>query len=182
MLGRAARTGVGLGALALALVTVLLAAVGRQPLPEPVYTVATVKAGLQRQRQDWAGRTVLVQGRVAGALEQGAAPGSARIDPLSPPQGLTVRIRLVPLYVHGLPARAWRGPDLWVAPHLAAGSRGSWASLLHRVPLVGPLVPVPPPWDALVDTPGVFRLTLLPSRGTACHHACADALLDDVQT
>jgi len=57
----------GVIALAAALVAGLAAVlVGRYAAPERVYTAAEVKAGLQGQRGQWAGRTVLVRGVVSG--------------------------------------------------------------------------------------------------------------------
>jgi hypothetical protein len=182
MLRSTARTGIVLGALGLVLVAGLLTAVGRRPLAEPVYTVAAVRAGLRQHPQAWIGRTVLVQGRLAGALDWGTAHGSSPLNPLYPLRGLMVRIRLVPPDLKGFPPRDWRGPDLWVAPHLALPPWGSLVAVLRHVPVVGQLFPAPKPWDALLDRPGVFRLTLLPSHATVCQNVCSDALLDEVQT
>lgn len=92
--------------------------------------------------------------------------------------GLNVRIRLVPVDLHGYPARIWPGPALWVAPHLAPRSVSPFMSALRRIPLVKRLFPTPQPLDEAVTTPSVFRLTLLPRHGTSCPGVCTDATLD----
>jgi len=56
---------VALLALGLVLVAGLVAAVAGQRVPEQVYTVAQVRAGLARQPAVWAGQTVLVRGVAA---------------------------------------------------------------------------------------------------------------------
>ncbi len=59
------------GAVVLVLVVGVLglvaALVGRYAMPGPIYTTAEVKGALQRQPEQWAGRTVLVRGVVTGS-------------------------------------------------------------------------------------------------------------------
>ncbi len=153
----------------------------------PVYTVAAVRAGLQRRPQVWVGRTVLVRGIIAGALSWGTPGYSASaqpMNPLYPPPGLNIRIRLVPLATGGIPPRLWTGPDLWVSPHLAPYPSGPIVGALRRLPLVAGLFPAPPQWDTLLGASSVFRLTLLPLHGTRCRgrpRTCDDGVLEDVR-
>ncbi len=175
---RTAKVGIVLGVLGLVLVIGLSAATAPQSPTGPVYTVAAVKAGLRLHPREWVGRTVLVKGRVAGSMSWGQSGRSVPIDWLYPPPGLNVRIRLVPVDLHGYPARIWPGPALWVAPHLAPRSASPFLSALRRIPLVKRLFPTPQPLDEAVTTPSVFRLTLLPRHGTSCPGVCTDAMLD----
>ena len=151
----------------------------------PVYAVATVRAGLRQHPRIWIGRTVLVRGTVAGALSWGTPGYSASaqpMNPLYPPPGLNIRIRLVPSGT-GVPARMWIGPDVWVSPHLAPYPSGPIVGALRRIPLVAGLFPALPQWDSLLGTSSVFRLTLLPLHGTRCQgrpSTCDDAVLDAV--
>jgi len=177
------KIGLVLGALGVVLVIGLSAALAPPSPTGPVYTVAVVKAGLRLHPGAWIGRTVLVQGRVAGSMSWWSGPSgrSGPLNPFYPPPGLSIRIRLVPLNLNGVPARIWPGPDLWVAPHLTSPSSSPFMSALRRVPLVNRLFPAPQPLDTTDTTPRVFRLTLLPRHGTRCPGVCADATLDGVQ-
>ncbi len=90
-----------LGMLGLVLVAVVAGyvAVARFAPTGPVYTVAAVRAELRQRPLIWIGRTVLVRGTVAGALSWGApgySAGAQPMNPLYPPPGLNIRIRLVP--------------------------------------------------------------------------------------
>jgi len=116
------KIGLVLGVLGVVLVIGLSAALAPPPPTEPVYTVAVVKAGLRLHPGAWIGRTVLVQGRVAGSMSWGQSGHSGPLNPFYPPPGLNIRIRLVPIDLQGYPAQMWPGPALWVAPHLAPPS------------------------------------------------------------
>ncbi len=168
--------------LGLALLAGLVAAVAGRPSSSagPVYSVAQVTTGLRQHPRAWVGRTVLVQGRVAGSMSwwSGQSGRSGPLNPFYPPPGLSIRIRLVPLNLNGVPARIWPGPALWVVPHLAPRSARPVMSALRRIPLVQRLFPPPQPLDADVTTPSVFRLTLLPRHRTRCLNVCPDATLD----
>jgi len=168
--------------LGLALLASLVAAVAGRPSSPAgtVYAVEQVTTGLRQHPRAWIGRTVLVQGRVAGAMSWGQS-GHPLTDVLYPPPGLNIRIRLVPIDLQGYPARIWPGPALWVAPHLAPPSLNPPLNALRRIPLVKRLFPAPQPLDTTDTTPRVFRLTLLPRHGTRCPGVCADATLDGVQ-
>ena len=174
------KIGLVLGALGVVLVIGLSAALAPPSPTGPVYTVAVVKAGLRLHPGAWIGRTVLVQGRVAGSMSwwSGQSGRSGPLNPFYPPPGLSIRIRLVPLNLNGVPARIWPGPALWVVPHLAPRSARPVMSALRRIPLVQRLFPPPQPLDADVTTPSVFRLTLLPRHRTRCLNVCPDATLD----
>ncbi len=140
----------------------------------PVYTVAAVQTGLQRQPRAWVGRTILVSGVVQD------------IDQYFPTQGpRQLRVLLVPM----LPppgshaALGGYGSQLWADPRrVPSHPFNALMRLLGTVPVLGPLLHVR---DQRLH-PGqqaVFRLTLLPRRrcpaGTCMSNA--DALLDDVQ-
>lgn len=85
---------VGLVVVALSLVLVIGLDIARAlPPPSPagpVYTVAMVKAGLRLHPRAWVGRTVLVQGRVAGSMSWGQS-GHPLTNTLYPPPGLNIR-------------------------------------------------------------------------------------------
>jgi hypothetical protein len=130
--------------------------------PDRVYTVAQVRAGLALNPRAWIGRTVLVRGTVvAMAFACPDAPGFRctpiqwdELDPDVPgPQPLIL-----------VPAPA--------DPVLA---------VLHRLPLLGPFLPLPPPLRA---GPGVYRLHLrAPSTCLfpSSNPSCADALVLNAQ-
>ena len=134
----------------------------RAPL-DRVYTVAQVRAALARNPRAWVGRTVLVRGTMVvmafACLYSGdgfkcGALQWKELDPEAPgPQ---------PLILASAPA----------SPLLA---------LVHRLPLVGPLVPWPQP---LREGPGVYRLQLrAPSHCPfpSANPSCASALLLDTR-
>jgi len=175
------KIGLVLGVLGVVLVIGLSAALAPPSPTGPVYTVAVVKAGLRLHPGAWIGRTVLVQGRVAGSMSWGQSGRSGPLNPFYPPPGLNIRIRLVPIDLQGYPAQMWPGPALWVAPHLAPPSSNPPLNALRRISLVNRLFPAPQPLDTTDTTPRVFRLTLLPRHGTRCPGVCADATLNGVQ-
>ena len=128
-----------------------------------VYTVAQVRAGLARNPRAWVGRTVLVRGTMVVMVfacpygGDGFKCGALRWEELDPdapgPQ---------PLILAPAPA----------SPLLA---------LVHRLPLVGSLMPWPRP---LREGPGVYRVQLrAPSHCPfpSANPSCASALLLDAR-
>jgi len=140
----------------------------------PVYTVAAVQTGLQRQPRAWVGRTVLVSGVVQDINQyfptQGPRQLRVSLVPMLPPPG-------------SYAALGGYGPQLWADPRrIPSHPFNALMRLLGTIPVLGPLLHVR---DQRLH-PGqqaVFRLTLLPTHRCAAGTCMsnADALLDDVQ-
>ena len=130
---------------------------------DKVYTVAQVRAGLARNPRAWVGRTVLVRGTMVVMVfacpygGDGFKCGALQWEELDPdapgPQ---------PLILAPAPA----------SPLLA---------LVHRLPLVGPLMPWPRP---LREGPGAYRVQLRAASHCpfpSANPSCASALLLDTR-
>lgn len=185
-MGDAVRRGTG-GAMRLASLSIIafallagLVATLRLPFVSsaPVYSVAELQMGLQRRRQAWVGRAVLVQAK----LREVVSPGTKAIaDPLSPPPGVAVRILLVPATFNPHLASN-RFSWLWAAPHVPRGYTNSPVRMLHNVPVIGRFFPPPAQWNK----PSVLRVTVLSMQGGPCPlppipNHCADVQLNGFQ-
>jgi hypothetical protein len=127
-----------------------------------VYTVAQVRAGLARNPQAWVGRTVLVRGTMVVVAFSCPDVGRFRCTPIQ-----------------------WDEIDPDVpGPHpliLSPAPTNPLLALVHRLPLVGPLMPWPWP---LREGPGVYRVQLrAPSHCPfpSANPSCTSALLLDAR-
>ncbi|HZS89146.1 MAG TPA: hypothetical protein VFE42_16850 [Chloroflexota bacterium] len=132
---------------------------------ERVFTVAEVQRGLASHPRQWIGRAILVRGVLLVSMSD---PGV--IDVFHPPPYILVTYSL---YQPG-PARSGGVSGLplalKLAPHLAAPQASPLADLLRRVPWLQQFVGRP-------KVP-IFRITVLPPKGSCGVQACPDAQLD----
>ncbi len=154
------------------------AVVGHANPAAPIYSLAQVQAGLYRNPQAWAGRTVRVRAQME-TLDgnETAQPLSSRPSPydnlLSMPPGSRMEIILGPPFSsHADPSASYPAVSLFVGPRVADPLR----SALRRLPVIGRMVPTPDFESTSQNfaSPKVFVLRLLP-RGEYF-----DALLLDV--
>ena len=127
-----------------------------------VYTVAQVRAGLARNPRAWVGRTVLVHGTLV--VMAFACPDVGGF-------------KCTPIQWEELDPDAPGPQPLILAPAPAS----PLLALVHRIPLVGPLMPWPQP---LREGPGVYRVQLrAPSHCPfpSANPSCASALLLDAR-
>lgn len=166
-----------LGALALASVMALM--VGDQASMGPIYSLAQVQAGLYRNPQAWAGRTVRVRAHIED-LEVGgtAQPISSRPSPydnlLNMPPGSRMDITLgPPPSPHADVSASYPAVILYVGPRVP----NPLLSALRRLPVIGRMASTPDfeSTPQNIWSPKVFVLRLLP-RGQYY-----DALLLDVR-
>jgi len=134
--------------------------------PARVFTVAEVQRGLAAHPRRWIGRAILIRGTLLVSMSD---PGV--IDVFHPPPYILVTYSL---YQPG-PARTGRVSGLpltlKLAPHMAAPRTNPLASLLRQLPWLQPLF----------GNPGntIFRVTLLPRRGSCGIQVCPDGQLDE---
>jgi len=191
---RAAALGVPL---ALALVLILVCTVGplaHRPAATPVLSMAEVAAGVARRPAAWAGRTILVSGRVMGYAttrwagthwQAGEFWMPTPCDAPCPPDmagayppGTLFHLALVPDH----PTRSGDWP-FWVAYRPQPPTTpGAIVGALRRVPIVGDLIPVPqtpftsPTQFTQWGVPRIYRLQLasrLPY--SSCRQGVCDA-------
>jgi hypothetical protein len=172
--------------------------------PEPIYTIAQVRAGLAHDRAAWVGRSVLVRARVMAAL-LGRGAFSLGV-PLSdyvvtkgrwePPRCITTSTGcpsplagLIPpgtipdLHLQLKPAWPHMSPVLWVrpqspAPWIRPPHPAPWLAFLRRLPLLRRVLPGPQQGRWGVYT--VYRVQILPPHRSRCAPTpCGDALLLD---
>ncbi len=178
-----------LGMLGLVLVAVAAGYVAAKRFApvRPVYTMDTVRAGLQRRPQVWIGRSVLVRGTVAGGFELGHT-GLQRQRPIYEPLVSAARTEhphqagTFGYGRHSAPSVGGTRSMGIATPRTV--SFGPIVGALRRLPLVAGLFPTPPRWDTLLGASSVFRLMLLPLHGTRCRgrpDTCADAVREDAR-
>ncbi len=165
------------GAFALASVRALL--VWNQPSVGPIYSLAQVQAGLYRNPQAWAGRTIRVRAQMEtlggdGTPQPLSSRPSLYDNLLSMPPGSRIEITLGPSpSPHADVSASFPAVSLFVGPRVS----DPLLSALQRLPVIARVVPAPD----FESTPQnffslkIFVLRLLP-RGQY-----VDALLLDVQ-
>ena len=165
---------------------------------ERIYSFATMQQGLRQNPGAWLGRTILVRAKVAGmavpqsaglAAAQGKVAGFAvaylfgkfamlvprGAAPAPPSEGSFAL--LVPSTANMYGITFLTVPQFWAASRLQPDLSAAFVNVLHRLPLIGPLVPAPTPWPRAT----LLRLTLLPSRQRPCLLSlCAVAEIDDI--
>ncbi len=135
-------------ALALPLLAVLLLAVGlalpnalRRALPTspPIYPLATVQAGLQRQPRAWLGRTIYLRGVRVGWATRGSP-----VTVNQPPQPSARCIVWLSLAAADTPTLVGAF-QVFAPPHVAPrpAPADGLAAPLRALPLIGPLFPRP---------------------------------------
>ena len=161
--------------------------VGALTTPEPVYTVADVQMGLQRQPTVWVGRSVLVRGQsVTIAL---SPSGSAQLvsshggptHAVIPAAGAIFHALIVPVTTHlqSISRVTALQPRLWVYWQLSPPPGTSpLIRLFHRL-FPSQSAGAPYRRSGSNNTEDVFRLTILSRRGGGCSPPtmCDDALV-----
>ncbi len=126
----------------LLLAALVAGALGRLALPERVYTVAEIQAAVRQHPSVWVGRSVVVQGHIAGWLSTSNCAGSGDQGFITCPRRATVWVQM------GMGSPNWTitlPPGR--RPRILSGLGPSLPPWLYTLPIVGPLVAqfVPPP-------------------------------------